>query len=166
MRIIAIALAMALLLTACSTNHTKGCWITHTNEIELNPNVPLPGDGEPLAMNPGDSYRVWCARTINESSMGAIIDEEQQTIKIEAMPSDAELRVYPNERDAEYLGQPVAASGDVWSGLQEASDRSLISYWLEAILALIAVVGVAFGGWEWRQRTQRSKEPEPIIEPF
>ena len=165
MRIIVMALALALLFTACSASHTDGCWITHTNEVNLNPDVPLPRDGEPLAMNPGDSYRVWCARTINESSMGAIIDEEQQTIKIEAMPQDAELRVYPNERDAVYLGHPVAASGDVWKGLQEASDRRLI-YWLEAValLALIAVVVIAF--WGWRQRTQSSKEPDHTFEPF
>lgn len=167
MRIIVMALVLALLFAACSTDHTEGCWITHTNETKLNPNVPLPGDGEPLAMNPGDSYRVWCARKINESSIGTIIDEEQQTIRIEAMPQDVELRVYPNERDAIYLGQPVAASRDVWWALQEASARSKsLIYWLGAvaILALIAVVVVAF--WGWRQRTQGSKEPEPTYEPF
>lgn len=165
MRIIIMTLALALLLAACSANHTEGCWITHNNEINLNPDVPLPRDGEPLAMNPGDSYRVWCARTINESSIGAIIDEEQQTLRIEAMPQDTELRVYPNERDAVYLGQPVAASGDVWKGLQKASDRRLM-YWLEAVavLAILAVVVIAI--WGWRQRAQRSKEQEPTSEPF
>lgn len=165
MRIIVMALVLALLFTACSTNHTEGCWITQTNETKLNPKVPLPRDGEPLAMNPGDSYRVWCARKISESSIGTIIDEEQQTIRIETMPQDTELRVYPDERDAVYLGQPVSASGDVWKALQEASDRRLI-YWLEAVvvLAIISVVVLAF--WGWRQRTQRSKEPEPDYEPF
>ena len=127
MRIIVMALALTLLLSACSASppeDTEGCRVTHANDVKLNPAVPLPMNSEPLALNPGDSYQVWCARKINESNIGNIITEDQRTIRIAPMPDDTELRVYPNERDAVYVGQPAASSADVWKSFREASSTS------------------------------------------
>ena len=152
MRIIVMVLALALLLVlaACSAaSHSEGCWITHNDDTKLNPEVPLPREGEPLALSPGDSYQVWCARKINESSIGDIITEDQRTIRINPMPADAELRVYPNERDAVYVGQPVASSADVWKGFREASStsdrRRLISQIEGAVIAVFVVVILVLG---------------------
>ena len=108
-----MALATALLLAACSESPAEGCWITHANGVGLGSQVLLPGNGEALAMNPGDSYLIWCARKIDNSSVGDIISEDQQTLRIAALPHDAELQIYPNERDTVYRGQPVYSSANV-----------------------------------------------------
>ena len=147
--IILLALALFPVLAACSAPaQTEGCRVTHTNEIKLNSEVPLTRDGEPLALNPGDSYQVWCARKINESNMGDIITEDQRTIRIDTMPADTELRVYPNERDTVYSGQPVASSGSVWKGIEKASSGWLpqgLSTWHYAGLAALGIVILIFG---------------------
>ena len=172
MKVIIIALALTLFMTACSAARTEGCWVTHTNDIKLNPEVPLPLEGEPLALNPGDSYQVWCARRINESNLGDVITEDQRTIRIDPMPADAKLRVYPNERDTVYAGQPVVSSSDVWKSFQEASStsdgRSLINKIGGAVIAVFVVVIIVLVIMVRRRRNQRivNQSPDDNFTPF
>ena len=55
-RIIVIALALGLLLR--TTASYRWCWRTHTNEVNLNEDVPVP-ETQPLAYQLG-ADRVWC----------------------------------------------------------------------------------------------------------
>ena len=175
MKIIVTALALALLLAACSVNqadYTEGCWITHANDIKLNPAVPLPREGEPLALNPGASYQTWCAREISESSIGNIITEDQRTIRIDSMPRDAELHVYPNERDSVYVGQPAASSEEVWNSLQKASSTSavrMLMIQIESALlaaAVVVIVILAVVVRHRRSQSENNQNTDTDVTPF
>ena len=158
--ICAAALSVALTALACTSNlseQSEGCWITQANGIRINPQLRLTSEGEAIALSPGASYQIWCARRINESNIGNIISEDQQTLRISSMPHDTELRVLPNERDTVYRGQPVASSRDVWNGLSEASDRRQ-RYWVEGIIGAVVIAGVIAGLIIWRRKGRSDGE--------
>ena len=158
-----MALATALLLAACSESPAEGCWITHANGVGLGSQVLLPGNGEALAMNPGDSYLIWCARKIDNSSVGDIISEDQQTLRIAALPHDVELQIYPNERDTVYRGQPVSSSANVWNAFEEASGRTYVHWavWVLAIAVIIAIVVVIV--YSWRRGREQEVETDVVM---
>ena len=158
-----VASAVALLLAACSESPAEGCWITHANDVELSSQVPLPGDGEALAMNPGASYQIRCARKIDDSSVGYIFSQDQQTLRIDALPHDAEIQIYPNERDTVYRGQPVSSSANVWNAFEEASGE-LYESWFMWVPLVIAVIIAVVGGVVFllRQRGKLEDEPDAI----
>ena len=165
MKTIVVLLVAALFLTACSTNPTEGCWITHANGVKLNPQVQMLGNGEALAMVPGRSYQISCVRKIDNSSIGDIISEDQRTLRITALPLDAELRIYPNERDKIYRGMPVPSSENVWNALQDASKGSF-TYWFGwavalALLIIIIMIGTAYNR---RQRNKREDVPSATLQ--
>ena len=160
MKIIAItALALAAaLLTACSESPAQGCLITHVNSVKLNPAVSFPTNAEPVAMNPGDSYQIWCAREIRDFTVGDIISEDQQVLKIASLPADIELEIRPNERDSVYLGHPISSSANVWKGFEEASASMTPADWRGGVAALVfiaIVLAVAVAMYFWRRNGQK-----------
>lgn len=157
-----LALAVGILVS-CSESRTEGCLITHVNGVSLNPAVPLPANDESVAMNPGDSYRVWCAREIRDSSVGDVISEDRRILRIASLPTDAELEIRPNERDAVYRGHPVPSSANVWNGFQEASDSMTpTNWWGLAIPVAIVVAFVAIALYIWRRKGQESQSDAAI----
>ncbi len=157
--IVMAALALAVgLLTACSESPTQGCLITHVNSVKLNPAVSFPSNAEPIAMNPGDSYQIWCAREISDFSVGDIISVDQQTLRIASLPADVELEIRPNEREAVYRGHPAPSSANVWAGFEEASTSMTPADWRGGVAALaIAAIVVAVALYFWRKRGQRAE---------
>ena len=158
----ALALAAGLLI-ACSENMTEGCLITHVNGVELKPAVPFPADSEPVAMNPGYSYQVGCAREIRDFSAGEIISEDQKILRIASMPADTELEIRPNERDALYRGRPSPYSANVWSGFAAASNSMTPTNWLGVwiVMALAVIAGIAalyMGRRSGEQETETAAE--------
>ena len=147
------------LLFACSESPTEGCWITHANGVKLNPSVQFPVDAEPIAMNPGVSYQVWCAREISASNAGDIITEDRQTLRIASLPSDVGLEIYPNEREAVYRGHPVPSSADVWNGFEDASRSMVPNDWsgLLVVLVVVTIIVVMAFYFLWFRNGQ---EPE------
>ena len=163
--VMAVLALAVVLLTACSENRIEGCWITHADGVELSPQVPFPADAEPLAMNPDDSYQIWCARKINSNSHGNIISEDQRTLKIDALPRDAELHIYPNERDAVYRGHSVSSSANVWNALEEGSASQTSVYrWIPLTLAIAVIVAlVAYIIRSRRHRDARGSESNAVV---
>ena len=155
--IAALALAAAL-LTACSESPTQGCLITHVNSVKLNPPVPFPANSEPVAMTPGDSYQIWCAREISDFTAGDIISVDQQTLRIASLPADIALEIRPNEREAVYRGHPAPSSANVWKSFEKASSSMAPNDWrgLAGLIALAIVVAVALYVLRFR-RGQRTK---------
>lgn len=154
--IVILTLALAVgSLVACSENPTEGCWITHTNGVKLEPRVQFPVNAEHIAMNPGDSYEVWCAREIRDFSAGEIISADQQTLRIARLPADVGLEIRPNERDAVYHGHPVPSSENVWNGFEDASGSMVPNDWRLTIgVALAAIVLTAIAAWMRRSNGQ------------
>ncbi len=158
----AMLMLVALLLISCSANPTEGCRITHVNGVELKPAVQFPANAEPVAMNPGDSYQVWCVREINRSSVGDIITEDRQTLRIASLPADAELEIYPDEREAVYRGHPVPSSTNVWNGFEEASNSPTPNNWmLTWVGAFILSVIIVIALFIWFRRGGET-EPDAI----
>ena len=153
--IVMAALALAVgLLTACSESRTEGCLITHVNSVKLKPAVPFPTNAEPVAMNPGGSYQIWCAREIRDFSVGDIISEDQQILKIASLPADVELEIRPNERDAVYRGHPVPTSANVWKGFEEASASMTPADWRGGGVAALVFVAIVVALYFWRRKGQ------------
>ena len=152
MKVICMAMLalIVLLLSGCSPHPTEGCWITHTNGVALDPQVQFPLNGVSLAMNPGDSYQIWCARNINNSTVGDIISEDRQTLRIASMPTEVEI--YPNERDKVYLGHSVSSSANVWMSFEKASVKmdiadvvwSVLSFALGVVITLAIALFIQF----------------------
>lgn len=157
--IFTLALAVGSLI-ACSESPTEGCWITHANGVKLEPSVQFPVNAEHIAMNPGDSYEVWCAREIRDFSAGEIISADQQTLRIARLPADVSLEIRPNERDAVYRGHPVPSSENVWDGFADASGSMVPNDWRLTIgfgaVAAIVLAAVA----AWMRRSNRQEVPD------
>lgn len=145
MKAIVVVSAVALILLACSPNHTEGCWITHSSGVKLDQQVQFPINGDALAMNPDQSYRIWCARNIDKSNVGDIISEDQRTLRIVDLPHDTQLQIYPNERNRMYRGQPVRSSENLWKSFEEASSERLTSYWIVAVVSTLIIIVIAVG---------------------
>ena len=171
MRTFAISIAAAvLLLTGCSTPSAdelpeEGCWITQASGVDLASHVEIPSEGAPVAMNPGDSYEIRCAREIIVTSVGKSISEDQKLLRIDSLPDDRTLKIETNERDVVYRGQPSSSSENIWNSLEEASNTPtnywFFAFWVLLVLAVIAVVLLI--------RRRRSDEPDvhrDVVDPF
>ena len=166
MKTFAIAIAVAvLLLTGCASSSAdelpeEGCWITHSNGADLVSHVRIPKEGAPVAMNPGDSYEIRCARDVIVTSVGRSISENQKLLRIDSLPEDRMLDIETNERDTVYRGQPSSASESVWNSLEEASDTPtnywFFAFWALLVLAVIVVVAVVM-----KMRDKPDPKPAP-----